>query len=389
MHLRSQHLSFVGLVAVLALVFATGCKGKRWVEGSWLFVDDNGKPGACFTFAAKNELTVYQGASCEGPVDKMASGKWQLKSKTKLAIQRGKEKVAQLAMITEHDDKHFVSRGTLAGTLHRVGEGGGEALLEALRKKGVVKIFPLPKAQGCEQLGLGLAAIRKLPKEKNPRMLRARDQGLEYRVNTNTGDPKIKKVIYALNQDQLDWVYIEHTAAAFGAPGPEGRLEKAIGKPKSSVSTGKGAKRQNIVMWKTYCASLHGQRNRDIDLTLFSTPGEKTAYYYLSEGVVSNIWENLRQMAADPAAQDDGSDDEGGDDGKGDGKKATKKASKKAEPATKASKRAEPATKVSKRAEPATKTAPTKSPAKATKPKAQGGVTAGGRPVVSGTDEDI
>lgn len=365
------------LACLLAPTLLLGaCKGTPFVVGSWLFVDDQGKPGACHTFTKDRKLTVYAGAACKGPKDDIASGRWQMKIETKLAIQRGQEKIALLAMITDRKPDRFVARGTIAGTMYKVGAAGGEALLAELKKKGVIKVFPLSLALGCGPLDRKLAQIRALPKEENPRMLRARDQGLEYRVDKGT-DPKVAKIVYALNQEQLDWVYVEATEAVFAAPGPEARLEDLIGKPFAQVSTGKGQKRQNILMWKTYCKKLKGQANRDIDLTLFVTTGEKKAYYYLSEGVVSNIWENLRQMANDPNAQ-------APDDDKKDGDDADKK--------DKADKQTPSPAKAKK----PVKAAPTaKAPAKAakapkTKPaKAKTGTTAGGRPVVSGSDEDI
>lgn len=364
------------------------CKGTPFVVGSWLFVDDQGKPGACHTFTKKRKLIVYAGAACKGPKDDLASGRWQMKVETKMAIQRGQEKIAQLAMITDRKPDRFVSRGTIAGTMYKVGKAGGEALLAELKKKGVIKVFPLPKALGCGQLDTKLAQIRALPKEENPRMLRARDQGLEYRVDKKAGDPKVAKVVFALNQEQLDWVYIEATEAAFAAPGPEARLEDLLGKPFAQVSTGKGQKRQNVLMWKTYCKKLKGQANRDIDLTLFVTTGEKKAYYYLSEGVVSNIWENLRQMANDPNAQAPDEDKTDGDAAGGD-KAGGDKAGKGKNKAVKAPKKAAAPKAAKAPAKAPKKAAPTKAAAKAKPGKAKAGTTAGGRPVVSGSDEDI
>ena len=358
----------------------SACKSTPFIVGSWLFVDDQGKPGACHTFTKDRKLIVYKGAACKGPKDDLASGRWQMKVETKMAIQLGQEKIAQLAKITERKPDRFVARGTIAGTMFKVGKAGGEALLAELKRQGVVKVFPLPKAFGCGQLNRKLAQIRALPKEEKPRMLRARDQGLEYRVDKKGGDPKVAKVVYALNQDQLDWVYIESAEAAFAAPGPEARLENLIGKPFAQVSTGKGQKRQNVLMWKTYCKMLKGQANREIDLTLFVTTGEKTAYYYLSEGVVSNIWENLRQMANDPNAQ-------APDDDKQDGDQADKKTGKKAAPPAKASKPAKAAPAAAQPKAPAKAAKAAKAAKKPAKPKT--GTTAGGRPVVSGSDEDI
>lgn len=132
-------------------------------------------------------------------------------------------------------------------------------------------------------------------------MLRARDQGLEYRVDKNTGDPTIEKVVYALNQDQVDWVAFHLSPAGFDGPGPTGRLESQLGSPVGSLTTGTGKARQNITMWRTYCADLRGAYNKDVDVTLFSTAGKQEALYYASEGVVSTIWQELEQTIEEAA----------------------------------------------------------------------------------------
>jgi outer membrane biosynthesis protein TonB len=56
-------------------------------------------------------------------------------------------------------------------------------------------------------------------------------------------------------------------------------------------------------MWRTYCAQLRDTPNKDIDLTLFATAGEKRGTLYVSEQVISSLWEDLKHMASDPSAQ--------------------------------------------------------------------------------------
>lgn len=315
--------SVIVLIAALALP-AGGCKQNKWILGQWLHIDEDGKPGACHEFVDKRKLTVYRSSDCKGPADPMLSGRWQLKEEHRLAILRTGEGEAHLALIGEHDETHFVSRGGLAGSFHRLDEATKPAALVAkLREKGVVKRHQLTEAQGCKQLSLSLDSIRALPKEEKPRMLRARDQGLEYHADKNTGDPMVEKIVYALNQEQLDWVAFHLTPAAYAAPGPEARLEAILGKPENTLTTGTGQQRQNIVMWRAYCADVRGAFNKDVDITLFSTAGERQGLYYLSEGIIAGLWADLEQtIATSPPA----------DEEEGEGDKATQEAPASATP---------------------------------------------------------
>lgn len=115
--------------------------------------------------SSKKKLTVYKTEQCKGATDDMASGKFQLKDKTKLAIQRGQEKSARLAHIVKMEKDAFRVRGTLSGTFYRVGKDGGGATLAALRAKGVVRMRPLPGDLGCAHLGRSIATIRSFAKE--------------------------------------------------------------------------------------------------------------------------------------------------------------------------------------------------------------------------------
>lgn len=323
----------------LVVLFSTGCKGKNWIVGSWLLIDESGKPNRCHTFTEKRELHVYPSSSCKGKPDKLLSGQYQLKDDKKLAIKRSKEKGAQGVRITAKKDGQFTTRGVLSGVFYRVDAKGSEALIKSLREKGTIKLRPLPPTLGCNYLITPLKTINALPKEKEPRMITARDQGLTYKVNTATGDPNVEKVVYALHLDQLEWISVHFKESTFAPPGPTGRMEGQLGKPQNAIATGKDTKKQHILMWKTYCENLKGQFNADVDLTLFSMPGKKQAYYYISEGIISGVWASLKEMAADPAAQLNDDDD---DDDEGDKKKSTKAAPPKPAPVAKAQPKATP-----------------------------------------------
>jgi hypothetical protein len=167
-------------------------------------------------------------------------------------------------------------------------------------------------------------------------MLRQKDQALEYRAGKSPGEPTIEKVVYALGAESLDWVALHLSAEAFAPPGPQQRLEQQLGKPQDAVATGTGERRQHIVMWKAYCASGEGGVKKDVDVTLFATAGSKRATVYVSENVVSSLWEDLKHVAADKSAQ--ASDDDDGADEGGTAKPAVKKepaAAKDAPPAKK------------------------------------------------------
>lgn len=313
---KRRWLSWLACGLVVAL--SGGCKKDAWVAGKWLLVDEDGKPGACHEFQKEGKkFLVYPGIECEGSPDPLLSGKFQLKEETKLAVLRGNEEVANLAVITERTDERFVTRGAIAGEMYRVGDKGAKALLEQLTQKGVIKIRELPPAQGCKQLSRALKEIQALPKEPNPRMIRRRDQGLEYHVDSSTGDPKIKKVVYGLNQEVIEWVAFHLAEAAYQPPGPVGRLEQTLGKPTHQVASGSGDKRQHIVMYRTYCGDLRGAKNKEIDLTLFSTAGQKRGTIYVSEKVISSMWEELRRAVEDSASQA-AAEGEGEGEGEGD-----------------------------------------------------------------------
>jgi hypothetical protein len=324
----------IALLCVVPSFFGLACKGKSAVSGRWLFISDEGKPGACHVFE-KKKLEVYKSEDCKGAKDDMASGRFQLKDKTKLAIQRGKEKTARLAHIIKMDKAQFRVRGTLNGTFYRIGDKGGAATLKALRDKGVVQLRPLPGDLGCQYLARAMGTVKALKKEDTIPILRVKDRQLKF-FSEKGASSLVEKVTYGLNVDDLEWVYVKLTKSAFEPPGPAGRLEKALGAPKHSFSTGKGEKRQTVLMWRAYCEQLKGQRNVDVDITLFSTPGKQKAYYYVSENIISELWEGLIKMANDPANQPDDDDD---DKDKKDGKKASKPAAKTKEPPKKVAKK--------------------------------------------------
>jgi hypothetical protein len=300
-----------GCAATLAciLVALGGCKKSAWVEGKWLHVDENGKPGMCHEFASKQKFSVYRSADCSGQPDPLLSGKWQLKAEKKLAVLRESEGEAGLALINEHDEKHFVARGALAGSFFRVGEAKPADLLADLRKQGSLKVFPLDSGIECTFLGRSFDQVSGLPKEEKPAMLRARDQGLIYHADTKTGDSKLEKVVFALNQEQIDWIAFHLAEAAFEPPGPAGRLEARLGPPVSTATTGAGEERQTIAMWNAYCSDLRGAFNKSVDITLFSTPGKRQGMYYVSEGVVADLWESLKATIANAPPAEEGDDD--------------------------------------------------------------------------------
>jgi hypothetical protein len=290
------------LVIVLACTLSIGgCKKDLWVVGKWLHVDKDGKPGSCHEFKKDKTFVVYTGSECEGATDPLLSGKFQLKQETKLAVLRGQEEEAHLALVTERTDDKFVTSGAIGGVMYKVGKKGGAALLGKLQDDGVVKVKALPGTMGCAQLSKSLKEIKALPTEADPRMIRNKDKGLEYHADKATGDPKIEKIVYALNLDVIEWISFHMTAAAFAPPGPRGRLEQAIGAPADTAATGAGEKRQHITMWRTYCAELRGAKNKDIDLTLFATAGQQRGTYYVSEKIIQGIWEEFKAAAADSA----------------------------------------------------------------------------------------
>jgi hypothetical protein len=192
-----------------------------------------------------------------------------------------------------------------------VGEQGAAELLARLDEKGVIKVKALPAGFGCQQIALSLSQVRALPTEKEPRMLRQKDQALEYHGAPSVGEPSIEKVVYALNGDQLEWAALHLAPEAFAPPGPQARLEARIGKPLDAVATGTGEKRQHIAMWKSYCAQGRDVPKRDVDVTLFATAGAKRGTVYLSDNVVSGLWDDLKHVANDPSAQTTEEDEEG------------------------------------------------------------------------------
>ena len=84
-------------MCALAIVFGiAGCKKKQWVVGTWVHVDDDGKPAACHIFKKDRTFQVFQDPECGQPADTTLSGKWQLKADTKLAIQRSGEDAVRI-----------------------------------------------------------------------------------------------------------------------------------------------------------------------------------------------------------------------------------------------------------------------------------------------------
>lgn len=286
------------------LVMAGGCRKPEWVIGRWAYVDDDGKPVHCHEFLADHQFRAYLSVSCTGATDPLLSGKWKLLQEDRLAVLRGPEAVAQVARIVRTDGGRFSAQGALAGSFHRL-EGSGSdssALLARLERDGVVKLRPLDDAH-CERLDLTLERVRALPPEAKPRMIRARDQSLEYHAAVLGEQQALAKVVYAVNQDQLDWVGFYLGEAAFAPPGPEARMEQQLGPPAQTLVTGRGLKRQSIVMWQSYCRSLHGALNKNVDVTLFATPGERQGLFYVSEGLLPEVWPELKQTVGDPALQ--------------------------------------------------------------------------------------
>ncbi|MCA9668789.1 MAG: hypothetical protein KC503_24515 [Myxococcales bacterium] len=332
----------LGGIALLAIAALSCGKKGEWLVGKWLLVDD-GKPSACHEFKKDRTFTVYRGPHCAGSPDALLGGKWKMKTKTKLLLQRGKEEGAHAAIIGERKDDQFVSSGNLSGTMYKVGKDGTKGLMDKLTQKGVITMRELSGPLGCDALRVSVGDIRKLPVEKKPRMLRSADQSLQFYANTKTGNPHIEKIVYGLNQDQLDWISFQLTKDAYSAPGPGGRLAAEIGKPKDEAATGKGDKRQQISMWKAYCTKVRGSALKEIDVTLFSIPGKKQGYYYISENVVSSTWGELKAAAGDPSQQADDDDDSGSGSGTGSAaaaKKPDAPKKKKAAPEPKAKKAA-------------------------------------------------
>jgi hypothetical protein len=278
----------------LALWPAAGCKKSAWLKGQWLRITRDGKPAECHRFQTDGALRVFLGSACKGPSDPLLSGKYQVKDETRVAVKRGNEDVAQLVLVSRRGEDHFVATGTLAGSFYRVDKKGTAALVTRLEQRGVIKVRALPARRGCHWLGLSLDQIKALPTEPHPRVIRQRDEGLEFHVNRVTRDANVEKVVYALNQDIIEWMAMHLTAAAFRAQAPDQELEQMLGKPVHRGYSGEANRVQVVGMWRAYCASLRGAYNRDVDLTLFATPSQRQGVLYLSENYLSSIWENLR-----------------------------------------------------------------------------------------------
>ena len=332
-------LSF-GCLAMTLLV-GVGCEKKGgWLVGQWLLLDQDGKPGVCHEFKKDGVLVVYTSAECGGDKDQVSSGRWDLKEETKLGVIRYNERKGQLVMLTEKDADHVVCRGAIAGTMYKVGAKGSAEVLAELDRKGLIKVKPLDPALGCRQLALPLKDIRALPSAtvEDVRMLRQKDQALKFFINKTSSDSRVDKVIYALNDESVEWVALHLGDAVFNPPGPQATLEASIGKPDDQVATGIGEKRQHIVMWKSYCALTRDTPKRDIDVTLFATAGAKRGTIYVSDNVVSGLWEELKGMAQNPDSQaGPDEEEEGGESGE---KKGEDSAAPKAKAEAKAEKKA-------------------------------------------------
>lgn len=292
-------------------LFAGACKKSQWIEGRWLHVDENGKPGLCYEFAGQRKLNAYRDPRCQGEVEPSMSGKWQLKDDLRLAVLREADGRVLPVPVVERGGDRFATRGGMPGTFHRVSKDAATSLLESLHQAGVVKVHALAEADGCAQLGRPIADIGALNKEAAPRMLRARDQGLAYHTDGAAG-AQVEKVVYALNQEQLDWVALHLKPSAFDGAGPAAWLTEQLGKPVSTLETGAGETAQTIAMWRAYCANLRGAFNKDVDVTLFATAGKRDGVFYVSEGVIAGLWEDLKD-AVDSAPPPDESTAEGGE----------------------------------------------------------------------------
>ena len=289
-------LFWLGLLSVIG----TGCEKKgTWLVGRWLLLEQDGKPGVCHEFRADGRLTVYTSTDCDGDQDQVSSGRWEMKDESGFGIIRFNERKGQLAMIGEKDTEHFVCRGAIVGTMFKIGAKGSAELLAALDSQGLIKVKPLDPALGCRQVTLPLQEIRSLPSAavEDVRMLRHKDQVLKFHVNRISADPRIDKAVYALNDESLEWVALHLTQAAFNPPGPRAALEASAGKPSDEVAIGVGEKRQHIVMWKSYCSLGRNNPKHDIDITLFATAGTRRGTIYVSDNVVSGLWDELKQAA--------------------------------------------------------------------------------------------
>jgi hypothetical protein len=327
-------------MVLMAAALASCSSKEQWVLGQWVLLGEDGKPGVCHEFKKDGKFITYTQTACTGNTDALLSGRWEFKDKDKLALQRGNDLKAKMAVVSDRKPEQFVSRGAIVGTLFRVGAGGAAEVLRRLDAEGLIKLKPVPPEWGCRQLGTALSEIKALPVEKEPRMLREKDKSLAYHAQKNTGDPKIEKVVYAMQQEAIEWVALHLAPEAFNPPGPQERLETVVGKATDSAATGQGKKRQHIVMWRTYCAQLRDAPNKDIDLTLFATAGEKRGTLYVSEQVISGLWEDLKHMANDPSAQSTEEEEETETPTKAEPKGATSAPPAKVAPAPKAGKAA-------------------------------------------------
>jgi hypothetical protein len=342
------------LSMIALFILGAGCGGNKaeWLVGQWLLLDADGKPGVCHEFKKEGLLVVYTSAECGGDKDQASSGRYDLKAEDKLGIIRYNERKGQLVLITEKkpDKKpdQFGCRGGISGTMYKIGPKGSSELLAELDQKGLIKVKPLDPALGCRQIALPLKDIRSLPKAttEDIRMLRHKDQALQFHVNKSSADPRVEKTIYALNDESLEWMALHLADPAFNPPGPQTLLENSIGKPLDQIATGKGTKRQHIVMWKSYCALTRDAPKSEIDVTLFATTGKKRGTIYVSNNVVAGLWEELKQMAQNPeneAGPEDQDEEEEAAPAKADTKKAAPE--KKAAPAPKAKGKEKPAKK--------------------------------------------
>lgn len=273
-----------------------GCEKTSWIVGNWYLVSASGKPTSCYRFNKNHSYDVFFEGDCSGTPDSILSGKWELTG-NQLFIQQSSEPKARLTLITNKQEDSFFVSGAISGGLYKRKTTKAE-LVKELTRKGIIKLYKLPPEWGCIQLNTPLSVIRKWPKEPSPLMLRKQDQALAYYKLEPSPRTRVLKEVYALGEENIEWVALTiEDEAPHETDGSTflGLLETALGKPDAHLRTNAA---QEIFLWRSYCESLRGSMQSDIDLTLFQMPKEHQTILYVSEGVISGVWDKLKHSNA-------------------------------------------------------------------------------------------
>lgn len=289
---------------ILFLCCLSGCKREgQWLHGQWLLINEDGKPSLCFEFLKDGNYSGYGKWNCSGSPDPIISGRWELK-KNSMLIQQRTERKANPALISDNTKERFIIRGALSGRFIRLPNKKDPAtwttFLERLEQEGTIKIKALPNDWGCRQLSRVYADLQKLP-EVTKIGLRQKDLELDFRGEDVSTPASVEKLVYALNHEGIEYITFILSPEAFAQGSPKDNFSQMIGMPLEEAGSTQG---QQIFMWKAYCAKLAGAENRDVDVTMFVTAAHKRARVLVSEGVLDDSWEDLKNALQENAEAD-------------------------------------------------------------------------------------